>query len=103
MEASDSPKYLEKYFLSGVGGVGWIVKHPVNQTKNWLIVLRDEPRESLLRSGLQFGHDRGFFRLESYRTCEVTQRRCSRHGTHGVAHIIIKFRAHNNIRSCLHK
>ena len=82
VEALDSAKNLEEDFLSGIGGVGGVFEDPVDQAVNGLVVMGDEPGKSRFRSGLQFGHHGGFFGADSYRTCQVTQCCCSRHGRH---------------------
>src|SRR5664279_1043450 len=104
IEPSDPAKDLDEYFLGRIGCVGGIVNYPVDQAVNRLAVLSEKPGKSLFGSGLQFGHDRGFFRAESYRTGQVTQRRCSRHGTHGAVLIIVIFwvpnKLYNRPRCC---
>src|SRR5580698_11295080 len=73
IEILDAAKDLDEDFLGSIRSIGGIVEDTVNQTVNWLVIVRDEPRERLFRPGLQFGHDGGFFGADSYRTCEFTQ------------------------------
>ena len=41
MKVLDSAKYLQKDFLGGIGGIGWITDQPVNQAIDGLLKLCD--------------------------------------------------------------
>jgi hypothetical protein len=99
MKAFDPAKHLDEDFLGGVGRVRGIIEHPINQAVYRLTVLCDQPGKSLLRSGLQLSHNRGFFGADSNRTRQVTQGRRSRHATHGAILIITIRRPVNNLGS----
>ncbi len=93
IEVLDPAKNLDEYFLGGVGRVRRVVQNPIYQAVYRLVVMRDEPFESIFRSGLQFGHDRGFRGADSHRTCEVTHYCCSRQRR---TSMINRFGARNN-------
>src|SRR5690348_7092510 len=79
MEALDTAKDLEKDFLCSVRGIRRVVQDAIHQTVNRLVVVRDQPLVSFVRSGLQLGDDRSFLSPCCQRTCDVSQSGCSRH------------------------
>src|SRR5690349_23501350 len=50
VEVFHSAKHFEENFLRGVGGVGWISEHPINQAINRLMKFADEPGVGIFRT-----------------------------------------------------
>jgi len=70
-EIANTAKGAKENFLSNIGGVGAIGEDAVNQVVNAGVVVRDEPIESRLRTGLQLGDQLRLVVCPGQRLCEV--------------------------------
>ena len=71
VKATHPPENLHEDFLGEVGGICAVLNGARQQRVNWLVVARDQPRESLLGAGLQFRNQSCLFGLEGQRTGKI--------------------------------
>ena len=74
-------EHFQKNILRGIGRVGGIAHHAINQPVNWTLKFTDQPCVGRFRAGFQISHNCGFFRPRSNRACQFSQGGRSRHVT----------------------
>src|SRR5262245_14444934 len=83
MEVFHAAKNLQKYFLSGVGGIGGVGQDTIDNAVDRLMKFAHKPCVGFFRSRLQFLNNGGLLAADSEGAYEISQTGCSRHASHG--------------------